>query len=94
MSSSPETKVYVDWGKLFQITLLVVAVLVLALADKITSEATIGILSAGAGYIFGNGKSVREGHLTTAPLIGRKPLPLTDEQIASAETVVVRTPEG
>jgi hypothetical protein len=65
-------KVYVDWGKLVQIALIIVAVTVLGVAGVIGEQAITGILGLAAGYIFGNGKSVREG-LPPAPLIGRKP---------------------
>lgn len=68
------TKVYVDWGKLVQITLIVVATVALALADAISAETVTLILGSAAGYIFGNGKSVRE-HTAHAPLIGRRPDP-------------------
>lgn len=69
MSDSPSTKVYVDWGKLVQIVLIITAAVVLGITGTISGDAVIGILSAAAGYIFGNGKSVREGH-PTAPLLG------------------------
>lgn len=68
-SESPTTKVYVDWGKLLQVILIITAACVLGVLEVISGDAVIGILGAGAGYVFGNGKSVREGH-TSAPLLG------------------------
>lgn len=65
-------KVYVDWGKTLQIALIVGAVVVLGIAKVLDGNAVIPILTLAAGYIFGNGKSVREG-LPPAPLIGRRP---------------------
>lgn len=93
MSTSPTTKVYVDWGKLIQIVLIVTSASVLGALEVISGDAVIGILGAGAGYIFGNGKSVREGHLTTAPLIGRRPVDLSPEELAQAGTAVVIVPD-
>lgn len=69
----PATKVYVDWGKTLQIALIVLAVVVLGIAGVISGEAIIPILTLAAGYIFGNGKSVKEGQ-PPAPLIGRRPV--------------------
>lgn len=65
-------KIYVDWGKLVQVILLFAVTTVLGLAEVISSETVTLILGTGAGYIFGNGKSVKEGSLP-APLIGRRP---------------------
>lgn len=66
-----QSKVYVDWGKLLQIALIVAATVALGLAGVIQSETITLILGSGAGYVFGNGKSVRSGH-GPAPLIGLK----------------------
>lgn len=66
------SKVYVDWGKLVQIVVIVAATVALSLAGAIPPETVTLILGTGAGYIFGNGKSVRE-HSPPAPLIGRRP---------------------
>lgn len=75
----PPTKVYVDWGKTLQIAMIVAAVVALGVADVISGEAITGILLLAAGYIFGNGKSVKEGHSSPAPLIGRKPVDPEDD---------------
>lgn len=75
VSSSPTSKVYVDWGKLLQIAILVVAAVALGIAGTISSEVVSGILFGLAGYVFGNGKSVKEqgdGYQAPAPLIGRR----------------------
>jgi hypothetical protein len=74
------TKVYVDWGKLAQIALIIICVTILGVAGVIDQSAITAVLGLAAGYIFGNGKSVREG-LPPAPLIGRKPAdpPVEDE---------------
>lgn len=65
------TKVYVDWGKLVQIALIIAAVVVLALAGVVDNSTVTLILGAASGYVFGNGKSVREGN-PPAPLLGRR----------------------
>lgn len=71
-SASPSGPVYVDWGKLLQIVLIVAATVALSITNKIPPETVTLILGTGAGYIFGNGKSVKEG-LPPAPLVGRRP---------------------
>lgn len=76
MSASPTSKVYVDWGKLAQVAILVAATVALGIAGTISSEVVSGVLFGLAGYVFGNGKSVKEqgeGYVAPAPLIGRKP---------------------
>lgn len=70
---SPASKVYIDWGKTIQIALIVLAVAVLGVTKSISSESITGVLLLAAGYIFGNGKSAREGS-PPSPLIGRRPV--------------------
>jgi hypothetical protein len=70
-------RIYVDWGKLAQIAIIITATAALGIAGVIDSSAVTLLLGAASGYIFGNGKSVKEG-ITSAPLLGRRDLP-TDE---------------
>lgn len=70
-----QSKVYVDWGKLVQVVIITVATVVLALNRAIESETVALILGTGAGYIFGNGRTMRDGGTGPAPLIGRRPEP-------------------
>lgn len=74
------SKVYVDWGKTLQIALIVTACVILGVAGVLSGEAIVPVLTLAAGYIFGNGKSVREG-LPPAPLIGIRPLPPEDDDL-------------
>lgn len=67
-------KVYVDWGKLIQIVILIAATVTLGLAGKIAESTIVFIFGAAAGYIFGNGKNVAHG-TPPAPLIGRRQPP-------------------
>jgi hypothetical protein len=80
MSNEPG-KIYVDWGKLVQIAIIIIAVTVLACLHVIDNSTVTLVIGAASGYVFGNGKSVREG-LPTAPLLGRKPV---DQQTWSLE---------
>lgn len=80
-----ETKVYVDWGKLVQVVVIVAATVTLGALDKIPPETVTLVLGTGAGYVFGNGKSVREGHSAPAPLIGRRPVDLSDMSVPDPE---------
>lgn len=66
------TKVYVDWGKLAQIVIIITATVILGLAGVLDKATTALIVGTASGYVFGNGKSVRAGH-PQAPLIGRRP---------------------
>lgn len=75
-------KVYVDWGKLIQVILILASTVVLGVMEVIDSETVAAVIGLGAGYVFGNGKSVREGN-PPAPLIGRRPV---DDQTWTLET--------
>lgn len=72
MSVPPASKVYVDWGKLAQIVIIIVATSALGILDVIDRSTVTLVIGAATGYIFGNGKSVRE-NLPPAPMIGRRP---------------------
>lgn len=69
MLGAMNQRAYVDWGKLLQIVLIIGATVALSLADKISADAVMLILGGAAGYVFGNGKSVRSGH-QPASIIG------------------------
>jgi hypothetical protein len=66
-------KAYVDWGKIIQIVLLLGATIVMAAMGVIPPETVNLVIGLGAGYVFGNGKSVAQGH-GPAPAIGLKRL--------------------
>lgn len=70
-SSSPTSKVFIDTGKLIQVAIIIGATVTLAVTDRISSDAVMIILGTAAGWIFGNGKSVRDGHSGPAPLFYR-----------------------
>lgn len=63
--------VYVDWGKLAQIVIIILAVSVLGILDVVDKSTVTLTIGAASGYIFGNGKSVKAGH-PQAPLLGRR----------------------
>lgn len=65
------TKVYVDWGKLLQIVIIISATVTLGILEVIDKSTVTLIIGAASGYVFGNGKSVRE-NLPPAPMIGRR----------------------
>lgn len=65
-------KVYIDWGKLFQILIIISATVALGLADVLDRSAVTLVIGAASGYVFGNGKSAKDGH-AMAPMIGRRP---------------------
>jgi hypothetical protein len=67
------TKVYVDWGKLVQVALLITATVVLGITETIDKSTVTLVIGAATGYVFGNGKSVKHG-TPPAPLIGRREL--------------------
>lgn len=69
----PSTKVFVDWGKLLQIVIIIVATSVLGVLEVIDKTTVALVIGAASGYVFGNGKSVRE-NLPPAPMIGRRPV--------------------
>lgn len=71
-------QVFVDWGKLLQIVIIIGATVALSLANKISADAVMLILGGAAGYVFGNGKSVKEG-LPPAPLLSRRAIPFTQD---------------
>lgn len=64
-----KTKVYVDWGKLAQVAMILASTVILGLAGVIDKATVALVLGLGAGYVFGNGKNVRHG-TPPAPLIG------------------------
>lgn len=70
MSTGP---IYVDWGKLAQIVIIIVATTVLGALKVIDGASVTGIIGLAAGYVFGNGKSVKGGH-PQAPLLGLRPV--------------------
>lgn len=72
-------KTYVDWGKLFQVAMLLASTVVLAIVEVLDPAVVTLVFGAAAGYVFGNGKSVRGGH-APAPIIG-----LRDESEPAAE---------
>lgn len=63
-------KVYVDWGKLIQVVIIITATSVLGVLDVIDKSTVTLVIGAASGYVFGNGKSVRHG-TPPAPMIGR-----------------------
>jgi hypothetical protein len=69
--SSQSGRVFVDWGKLAQITIIIIATTVLGVLDVIDRSTVTLTIGAASGYIFGNGKSVKEGH-EVAPLLRRR----------------------
>ena len=71
-------KVYVDWGKLVQILIIITACTLLGIFEVIDKSTVTLILGAASGYVFGNGKSVKSG-IPTAPLLGRRPPAPEDE---------------
>lgn len=48
-------------SKLYVVILVIVAAVTLLLAEKIASEAGVGLITACLGYVFGNGHGIIEG---------------------------------
>lgn len=67
-----EHRLYVDWGKLCTILVLITATCTLAVLDVIGADAAMLILGSAAGYTFGNGRQAVNGR-APAPLIGARP---------------------
>lgn len=67
----PPGRLFIDWGKTIQIAIIITATVVLGIVDVISKDTAQAVIFSAIGYIFGNGKNIRDGH-DPAPLIGRR----------------------
>lgn len=65
------SRLYVDWGKLGTILMVLVGTTVLGITDTLTGDTVAVIYAAASGYVFGNGRLAVTGK-PTSPMVAQQ----------------------